>query len=122
MAHYKEINYKQGIFIPVVFSDQVIEGTFEVAVSHLLDNGHIVVKDLIKKHRETDKKEEKEVYKEKISKYQKKVDKIVKFINQNYSKPGKRISEIQSNITDNESARMKSSHGVIQGYTGEAKR
>jgi hypothetical protein len=41
MARYKEINYKQGIFIPVVFSEQVIEGTFEVAVSHLLDNGHI---------------------------------------------------------------------------------
>ena len=42
------------------------------------------------------------------------------FIQSNEPKKGRRIKEVQSNITDNESARMKSSHGIIQGYTGEA--
>jgi len=31
---------------------------------------------------------------------------------------GKQKKEVQSNITDNESAKMKTSHGVIQGYVG----
>ena len=33
---------------------------------------------------------------------------------------GKSKKEVKSNITDNESAKMKPSHGVIQGYTGVA--
>ncbi|MEW8026001.1 MAG: hypothetical protein AB2805_13410 [Candidatus Thiodiazotropha sp.] len=28
--------------------------------------------------------------------------------------------QLKSNITDNQSAKMKTSHGVIQGYTGVA--
>jgi len=35
-------------------------------------------------------------------------------------KMGARKRELKSNITDNESAKMKSSHGVIQGYNGLA--
>lgn len=75
---------------------------------------------LVKKHKETDSKEEKENYKERIIKYKAKINKITEFIKENKPKEGKRIKEKQSNITDNESARIKSSHGVIQGYTGEA--
>ncbi|MBE7411569.1 MAG: hypothetical protein HS129_05820 [Leptospiraceae bacterium] len=33
---------------------------------------------------------------------------------------GKRNHEKQSNITDNDSSKMKTSHGVIQGYNGVA--
>ena len=32
---------------------------------------------------------------------------------------GRRYKENQSNITDNESAKIKSSHGTIQGYNGQ---
>jgi hypothetical protein len=35
-------------------------------------------------------------------------------------KIGKQGKEIQSNITDNESAKMPTSHGVIQGYNAQA--
>ena len=35
-------------------------------------------------------------------------------------KMGSRGKEIQSNITDNESARIMGAHGIIQGYNGLA--
>jgi hypothetical protein len=38
----------------------------------------------------------------------------------NNDKPGKLGTPVKSNITDNESAKMKTSHGVIQGYDGVA--
>lgn len=49
-----------------------------------------------------------------------KADKIEKFLNESTPKKKSRNGEAQSNITDNESAKMKSSHGVIQGYNGMA--
>ncbi|XUO86742.1 hypothetical protein RVM26_14130 [Halomonas sp. KM072] len=33
---------------------------------------------------------------------------------------GKRINEVKSNLTDNESAKMITSKGTIQGYNGVA--
>lgn len=41
-------------------------------------------------------------------------------MDENEDKPGKSGKPIKSNITDNESAKMKTSHGVIQGYDGVA--
>jgi len=38
----------------------------------------------------------------------------------NDDKPGKSGKALKSNITDNESAKMKRSRGVIQGYGGVA--
>lgn len=46
--------------------------------------------------------------------------KIAKFLKENDKRDGKRGREKNSNITDNESAKIKSSHGVIQGYNGLA--
>ena len=46
--------------------------------------------------------------------------KIQRFLAQNDDKMGARGQAIQSNITDNDSAKMKTSHGVIQGYNGVA--
>lgn len=43
---------------------------------------------------------------------------IAAFIKDNDPRPGKRGREIQSNITDNESAKLKSSHGMLQSYNG----
>lgn len=49
-----------------------------------------------------------------------KADKIEKFLKDSKPKLKTRSGESQSNITDNESAKMKTSHGVIQGYNGMA--
>ena len=39
---------------------------------------------------------------------------------ENDDKPGKQGQPLKSNLTDNESAKMKTSRGVIQGYNGVA--
>jgi transposase len=46
--------------------------------------------------------------------------KIGEFLSENEDRKGVSGKVVQSNITDNESAKMKTSHGVIQGYTGVA--
>jgi transposase len=48
----------------------------------------------------------------------KRVKKIRKWLSSNEDKIGKSGKPIKSNITDNDSAKMKTSHGVIQGYDG----
>jgi hypothetical protein len=48
----------------------------------------------------------------------KRVRKIRDWLKDNDDKPGKTGQPRKSNITDNESAKMKTSHGVIQGYDG----
>jgi len=48
------------------------------------------------------------------------IDRIDEFLKHNEQKKGKTKAEIQSNITDNESAKMPTSHGVIQGYNAQA--
>jgi transposase len=50
----------------------------------------------------------------------KRVKKIRKWLSHNEDKIGKSGTPIKSNITDNDSAKMKTSHGVIQGYDGIA--
>ena len=49
-----------------------------------------------------------------------KARKIQRWLNDNDDKPGKGKTPRKSNITDNESAKMKTSKGVIQGYDGVA--
>lgn len=46
--------------------------------------------------------------------------KLKQFLKSASPRIGRRGLEIQSNVTDNESIRMKSSHGMIQGYLGVA--
>ena len=48
------------------------------------------------------------------------IRRIDTFLKENHPKHGKTKKEIQSNITDNESAKMPTSHGVIQGYNAQA--
>ena len=55
-----------------------------------------------------------------IERLQKQADRIEKFLRDNGPKMGKQGREIKSNITDNESATMVTSHGTIQGYNGQA--
>ena len=80
---------------------------------------------LVKKHQAQDKQDpcatsmiEKE--KKALKNLREKAAKIQRWLEDNDDKKGARGSTIKSNITDNESAKMTSSHGVIQGYNGIA--
>ena len=80
---------------------------------------------ILKKHRGEDKKEVsnlsmEEEEKRHIENLSRKALKIKKWLSENEDKKGKSGKPIKSNITDNESAKMPSSHGVIQGYNGIA--
>jgi len=48
------------------------------------------------------------------------VERLNQFLQEEQPKEGKAQAEIQSNVTDNESAKMPTSHGVIQGYNAQA--
>ena len=76
-----------------------------------------VLIELIEKHQSCDKSQIDKLEK-RIDKYDKKIDKITKFLDNNKEKMGTRNKKKKSNITDNESAKMISSHGYIQGYNG----
>ncbi len=55
-----------------------------------------------------------------VEKLQKNVKKIKKWLAENDDRRGSGGKPIKSNITDNESAKMKTAKGVIQGYVGVA--
>jgi len=55
-----------------------------------------------------------------IEKLQKRADRLDRWLKENGAKIGKQGREIKSNMTDNESALMVTSHGTIQGYNGQA--
>jgi len=58
--------------------------------------------------------------KRQIERLKKKAERIEEFLKDNEPKIGRVGKEIKSNITDNESANMLTSHGTIQGYNGQA--
>ena len=55
-----------------------------------------------------------------IRRIEKKIKKINRFLSTAEAKKGISGQEVQSNITDNDSARIKGPHGYIQGYNGIA--
>jgi transposase len=83
------------------------------------------VRFLLNKHRDEDKqglpdptmRQREEKQKETLTKAS---HKIKEFLKKNKPRQGRRGKEVKSNITDNDSAKMTTSHGVIQGYTGVA--
>lgn len=81
--------------------------------------GHI-----LKKHQTEDKTAPEQSTGDKTEKHlsnlRKKSEKIKQWLSESEDKPGKSGNIKKSNITDNESAKMASSHGVIQGYNGVA--
>lgn len=84
------------------------------------------VKHLINKHTATDRDEktsgvaDSQKRKKSIEKIKAKIKRINGFLGSQNPKQGNRGKEVQSNITDNESAKIKSAHGMIQGYNGIA--
>ena len=63
---------------------------------------------------------EKEKAEKRLKKLKSDITKITEFMENNEPKMGSRNKEIKSNITDNESGKMSTSHGVIQGYNSQA--
>jgi hypothetical protein len=58
--------------------------------------------------------------KRKLEKMKKKADRILEFLETHEERRGASGEIIQSNVTDNESGKIKGAHGVIQGYNGIA--
>jgi transposase len=79
----------------------------------------------IAKHRRRDKqgtvdKETERRYRERQKKLIRQIEKISCFLENMEKKGGRRVKEIKSNVTDNESALILTSEGYIQGYIGLA--
>ena len=55
-----------------------------------------------------------------IDKLKKQAARIESFLKQNDKKIGENKKELQSNVTDNDSAKMHTSHGMVQGYNAQA--
>jgi len=91
---------------------------------HKKDKMEQAIKQILARHHEMDIKEKDKGIVEQEAKYvetiKSKVKKIKQFLKENDDKPGKTGKPVKSNVTDNESAKMKTSHGVIQGYNGVA--
>ena len=86
-----------------------------------------MVQRLLKKHRDEDDNDGpsspdvRDAEEKQIETINKKVSKIEKWLQENEDKRGTRNNVIQSNITDNDSAKLKTaSVGVIQGFVGVA--
>ena len=81
---------------------------------------------LVKDHIEIDKEEQ--AVKQKMSASREKqikrlehqAAKIEKWLSKNKKKIGENKKELQSNVTDNDSAKMHTSHGTVQGYNAQA--
>jgi len=90
---------------------------------------HEKLKSQIAYHLEEHRIKDKQGLNDQVSRHQqamdtltKAADKIERFLEESEPRmgQGKRPKEVQSNITDNESAKMKTSKGVLQGYNGVA--
>ena len=82
------------------------------------------IRRILEKHREADHGQtDREVQareEQYVATLRRRVKKLKQFLEINEDKPGKSGAPLKSNITDNESAKIKTSHGVIQGYDGVA--
>ena len=93
-------------------------------LQHKKEKMEEAVRKILKRHREMDATEADKGIIEQEEQYvgtiQNKSQKIKEWLSENDDRPGKRGKPVKSNITDNESAKIKTSHGVIQGYNGVA--
>jgi len=81
-----------------------------------------LTKKILEKHKHNDKigKKEFESDTRKLERLENKAQKILEFLSTHEDRKGTGGQIIQSNITDNESGKIKCSSGVIQGYNGIA--
>jgi transposase len=69
--------------------------------------------ELLREHQDNDTKDAAE-------KLEKRIQKLDRFLKDNEPKTGRKHKENKSNVTDNDSQMMTTSHGVIQGYNAQA--
>jgi transposase len=77
---------------------------------------------IVEKHRQNDRlgKKEQEADDKKLERLEKKAERILEFLETHDERRGAGGEIIKSNVTDNESGKIKGPHGVIQGYNGIA--
>jgi hypothetical protein len=88
------------------------------------------VKQLVEEQMKVDRKEDEDVPERRFSeggergrqieRLRKKAERLERWLKENCSKMGRQDREIKSNVTDNESAIMVTSHGTLQVYNGQA--
>lgn len=80
--------------------------------------------EIVRRHRQRDEREAHgpvaEQEQKKLATYRKKIQKIKTFLSSAQKNIGPSGNERKSNITDPDSAKMSTAHGVIQGYNGVA--
>jgi transposase len=82
-----------------------------------------LVRERVREHRRRDRRDDSGASRApdtRITKLERQATRIERFLQENTPRPGRQGKEVQSNVTDNESAKMKSSHGIIQGYNANA--
>ena len=80
------------------------------------------LKEVVREHQRNDQEREipSKPFKKQVKRLEQKIHKLEQFLSENEPKEGKSKKEIQSNVTDNESAKMVTSHGIVQGYNSQA--
>ena len=96
-------------------------GTLE-ELKHKRDKLQEKLQRVMAEHAQADKQPEviMERQKKRERRFQVQVERLNQFLEQQKPKLGSDGKEIQSNVIDNESVKMPSSHGVVQGYNAQA--
>jgi transposase len=96
-------------------------GTFE-ELKHKRDKLQRKLEQLLAEHVRADNQPELELERQKKheKRLQLQVERLNQFLQNEKPKKGSDSSEIQSNVVDNQSVKMPTSHGVIQGYNAQA--
>jgi len=96
-------------------------GTFD-ELKHKRDKLQENLQQVMAEHAQTDQQPEAEVeqQKKRERRFQVQVERLNQFLQEQEPKYGSEGKEIQSNVIDNESVKMPSSHGVVQGYNAQA--
>ena len=96
-------------------------GTFD-ELKHKRDKLQEKLQRVIAEHAQADKQPEVEVERQKKRerRFQLQVERLNEFLQEQEPKRGSDGQEIQSNVIDNESVKMPTSHGVLQGYNAQA--
>ena len=96
-------------------------GTFD-ELKHKRDKLQEKLQQVIAEHAQADQQPEVEIERQKKRerRFQVQVERLNQFLQEQEPKYGSEGKEIQSNVIDNESVKMPTSHGVVQGYNAQA--
>jgi len=91
-------------------------------LKHKRDKLQEKLKRVMEEHAQADKHPQVEIERQKKRerRFQLQVERLNEFLKDREPKHGREGKEIQSNVMDNESVKMPSSHGVVQGYNAQA--